>query len=451
MSAADPEVFDRLEHERVYARGRADDAAVAAEAATVGEVEVASEDVGDRSSGFGGDERACGVVPDFFYVVFACGKAEVGIGLSSGDDGILGLAVEAGGFAGAADMLEDAVGVADVGMFFFNGSADADGLIGVVVEASDADWGFAGVVEGALEGALASDAGVEAAVGVGEVEGCSEVAREVGAPECADGGLAAFDEAEADGVLLASEEALGAIDGVECPEAGRGGVALAFVDGAQDVALGGIGPCAADGLDGGCEVGGVGRVAEEAGIFFADEFEVAEALGKDAGDDGLRGEVGDGDGAFVVFGDGADLLERLLDLSADASGEGDGFRGGGEEAGIVVHGVILGESRRMCATGCDVCGDRESASGVHRSAARARAAIARHAKEGRSAGVVRTSRALGGMIVCKALVRASSRWRGRSMDDCRPYTVRAHARTPAPARAKTRRRPCTAVLARHSA
>ena len=61
------------------------------------------------------------MVPDAFYIGFFGWEAEVGVGLSSCDDGVFALGVEAYGFAHVSealilDPLEDAVGVGHVGV-----------------------------------------------------------------------------------------------------------------------------------------------------------------------------------------------------------------------------------------------------------------------------------------------------------------------------------------------
>lgn len=90
--------------------------------------------------------------------------------------------------------------------------------------------------------------------------------------------------------------------------------------------LGDIGPCAGvlQRVDCRGEMGRVGGVAEIVGGFFADESELAEGFAEDGGDDGLRGEVGEGDGGAVVLGDGAELVEARLNVFADDGGLRDG-------------------------------------------------------------------------------------------------------------------------------
>ena len=75
------------------------------------------------------------------------------------------------------------------------------------------------------------------------------------------------------------------------------------------------------------------QIAPEILVFFADEGDGAECGGEGVGDDGLSGEVTDGDGALVVLGDGSKFVEAGLDVAADGGGLSDGEACGGEEGG----------------------------------------------------------------------------------------------------------------------
>jgi hypothetical protein len=114
-------------------------------------------------------------------------------------------------------------------------------------------------------------------------------------------------------------------------------VAPADVDRRNERLFGTLGPDFLDGGESGGEERGI--FAEGVGLFFTDEDDLSELLGEDVGDDGLGGEVSDGDGALVVLGDGLDLLEIFLHDAADEGGLGDGVAGGGE---------VLGEGHVGC-------------------------------------------------------------------------------------------------------
>ena len=155
---------------------------------------------------------------------------------------------------------------------------------------------------------------------------------EVGAAEDAEFDGAVADEGEGNAVLLAAQETLGAVDGVEGPAAlaGRegGGVGVAEIDGGDEVVGGGFGPRAAlvERGEAGFEVGLVFGLLEERAGFFGDQAAPHDAgLSEGAGDDGLGGEVADGDGGGVVLGHGPEGVEGALDVAADG---GRGLDGG---------------------------------------------------------------------------------------------------------------------------
>ncbi len=119
--------------------------------------------------------------------------------------------------------------------------------------------------EGAAGGATAGDGGEEdAAVRGARVpcvggEGGGVVDWEVRAAEDAELDGAVFDEREADGVLAAAEEAHGAVDGVEGPDAAVGAAgAVAGVDGLEHLVFG---------FEGAAEGGLGGFVGEADGLY----------------------------------------------------------------------------------------------------------------------------------------------------------------------------------------
>lgn len=345
---------DRADDPGVQARGGADDAAVGIEPAAFGEIERPAQDVGRWGAALGGDQRPGGVVPDPLDVAGLGGHAEVGVGLAAGDDGVLALAVEADGLADRLAVLggevgEDAVGGAGVGVGLLDRGGDADLLALVVVEAGDAD-GALGVALFSGQGLvdpLAVDGVVDRAVAVGLVERVGHVAGQVGAGHGGDDGRAGLDIGEGDGVLLAAEEALGAVDGVEGPEARGAALAGAEVDRVEHGPGGGVGPAGPNGGEGGVEVGGMGGVAQKVRGLLGDQIDPAQALGQHAGDDRLAGEVGHGHRAVVVLGDGPDGLERGLDLAADERGLENGPACGLDHAGVINHTTRIGGDRAI--------------------------------------------------------------------------------------------------------
>src|SRR5690606_4368325 len=103
------QVADRSDEARLD-RGRgADDPAVLREPFALPEIERGAGDVGHDAARLARDDRAGGVVPDLLDVALLRGHAEVGVGLAPRDDGVLRLAVELRGRAGAARVPEDLV------------------------------------------------------------------------------------------------------------------------------------------------------------------------------------------------------------------------------------------------------------------------------------------------------------------------------------------------------
>ena len=107
-----------------------DDAAVFGERAAVGEIERFAVEVGDSATGFFDDDRAGGLVPDFFAVVGARRgeEAEHDVAAAGGEDGVLGLAVHADGCFSCAELGCELADFVDVGVGFFYGAKDAGGV-----------------------------------------------------------------------------------------------------------------------------------------------------------------------------------------------------------------------------------------------------------------------------------------------------------------------------------
>ena len=188
-----------------------------------------------------------------------------------------------------------------------------------------------GVFEAALHRTGTGDPdedGAPGAVGIGTV------AREVGAAQKAHDGHAVDHQAQGHGVLVEAEEALGAVDGVEDPEGALSPARVgAAVDGGEDLGLADLGEHAAHGLD---HLGAhVVVLAQGSCIFLADQGDLREGLGQQVADDGLRGEVGDGDGTLVALLQAAAGDEGGLDGTTDVAGGDDGLDGVGAVCGEV--------------------------------------------------------------------------------------------------------------------
>ena len=105
---------DGADDQPVNARRRADHAPVLLQPATMAEVELIAMDVCHCRTCLGGDHRSGGVVPDAFNIPLLRWKAQVCVGLSPRNHGILGLAVQTHQVAGLSDVLENAISVVHV-------------------------------------------------------------------------------------------------------------------------------------------------------------------------------------------------------------------------------------------------------------------------------------------------------------------------------------------------
>ena len=115
--------------------------------------------------------------------------------------------------------------------------------------------------------------------------------------------------------MHATEEAFGAVDRVDDPEAGeRGGLALALIDPGRRLLAGGAGR---KGCTWAVTPARISRVLEEAGAGFFPDQEIGGKAGADGlGDVSLDGVIGDGDRRAIRFGLGEDV--GILDGAGDA-------------------------------------------------------------------------------------------------------------------------------------
>ncbi|CRK13809.1 hypothetical protein BN1723_002033 [Verticillium longisporum] len=233
------------EHLGVHGGRGGHDALVLGEGAADGEVEPLAGNVGDVAAGLAHNEVAGGVVPDLLLVGGADGQAQVNVAGAAGDAAVLALAVHADAGAGDAEALGDLGLVAVGAVAGLDALAEGGGgHVGQGPHGDGAGVGGGGEGEGAVAqgeggGALALDGGEEHAAalvvgGVGAHVGRQRrgvVDGQVRAAEDADLDVAVDHEAEAHGVLAAAQEALGAVDGVNGPDAALGAaLAVAGVD-----------------------------------------------------------------------------------------------------------------------------------------------------------------------------------------------------------------------------
>jgi len=131
--------------------------------------------------------------------------------------------------------------------------------------------------------------------------GCASLHPEVRAAEESDFNSAVDDQRERDGVLLAPQEAFGAVDRIEGPKP-RGEVLLAApIDPVAGLFAAGFDAHRPQLVQHTFEEGAILLAAQGSRFFLADDRIAREGVADEAADGGLAGEVGDGDGAAILF------------------------------------------------------------------------------------------------------------------------------------------------------
>lgn len=340
-----------LEHLSVVRRGGRDNALVLRQRPAEAEVEPLAGNIGNLAAGLAHDEVTSGVVPDLLDVGLAGGQAQVDIAGTAGDGGVLGLGVHAHAGAGDAELGGDLGGLALRAVAGLDALAKlglghlGDGLHGdllALLERARAKGPARGALalHGREDDAAALVGGVGADVDSqrgGVVDG------QVGAAQDADLDVAVDHQAQAHGVLATTQEALGAVDGVDGPYAALGtALGVALVEKVEH-GVGVLDGTAEDVLGGGVvELGGADEVpddllevvvgAELVSILLADDLVVGEVGLEGADDEDLGAKVANGDGGLVILVDGA-----LGALVEDTLGED-----GGALHGQLGHLELLG-------------------------------------------------------------------------------------------------------------
>src|SRR4051812_34279495 len=106
-----------------------EDAAIFGKCSAVREIERFAIKIGDAAAGFFDDDRARGLIPDFFSVVGTRRReeAEHDVAAARCEDGVLGLAIHADGLFSCAELGCELANFVDVGVGFFYGAEDAGG------------------------------------------------------------------------------------------------------------------------------------------------------------------------------------------------------------------------------------------------------------------------------------------------------------------------------------
>lgn len=340
-----------LQNAVVNTRGRRHDALVVGQGPTDAEIEPLAVNVGDLTARLPHDQIPGGVIPDLLLVGGLDGQTQVNVAGAARDGAVLGLAVHAdAGLRDAQLPRDDGLVVvsrvsgldrlakgsagevrhgphADVAALGGQATRGEGTAVGALVlhgreeHAPGAPPGAIGLAGGGLAGGglVGPDVGGEA----GRV-----VDGKVGTGQDADAHLAVHQEAQADGVLAAAEEALCAVDGVDGPDAARGAAgAAAEVDQVEHEARVPDGP--AERLLGRLVVemrvpdevpDGVAQarvLPQPRGLLLSDDGVPGEVVPESGNDERLGAEVAHGDGGLVVL-----VHRSLVDLVVeDALGE----------------------------------------------------------------------------------------------------------------------------------
>ncbi len=132
---------------------------------------------------------------------------------------------------------------------------------------------------------------------VGGVSSCSQV----GAAEEGDFNLSLDDQRERDGILFLPQEAFRAVDGVECPEPRGEFLFAAAIDPVAGLFAGGFDADRPQLFEHAIEEGAVFFAAKGSRFFLADDRIARKGVTDQPTNGRLAGEVGDGDGAAILF------------------------------------------------------------------------------------------------------------------------------------------------------
>ena len=102
---------DSVDDSLVRTGNGADDSSVSFQTTPMGKVEFVSVDVRDDGSGFDGDKRTCGMIPNSLDVSRSSGQAEIGVRCSGSNHCIFCLTVESYRFMSGEDLDDARTGV----------------------------------------------------------------------------------------------------------------------------------------------------------------------------------------------------------------------------------------------------------------------------------------------------------------------------------------------------
>ncbi len=302
---------------------RNDDASIGAQRAPEREVEIAPVNVADATPRLADHRHTRGVIPDLLLVPLLRRKPEIDRGIAPRDGGVLALTVDAERRQPDAEAFGDARRVVLGRVGRFDGFAEA--RLRGIVDPGDRNRCLRAAVQGPDPGAAPLFGDEEtAAASIGPVG----IHRQVRAPEHAEHHFALDDQRQRDGILLAPQKALGAVDRIEGPVAtGRAAAVVAGVDQVEH-RIGTDARCdLGDGFDDACEQRGIPGLAQLAGVLFANEPQRREGAAERPRHDGLRAEIRDRDRRLVLLRDRLVRYQIRLDGTAQAAGLLDGRDG----------------------------------------------------------------------------------------------------------------------------
>lgn len=313
--------------------GSSNDTLVDSQGPALAEIQAVAVDVSHLATSLANNQITSSVIPDLLLVVLLDGETQVDVTGTTGNGAVLGLRVQSHAGGGDTKKLSNGgvialSGVSSLNAFTEDGVGDlGDGTHGDGLAGSKSTTG-----QRTAGGTLTEDSGEQDTVsssrgllGTGAgINGGGIIDGEVRSTNSTDLDVTVNHQTETHGVLAATEEALGAVDGIEGPDTALGTTgAVAVVNDVQHALLTGeratqdiiaLRIIQLDVLDQAPDLSAeVLVLTQGAGLLLGDDLVVGEVLADGGDDQGLSAEVANGDGGLVILGDCAlGLLEEDL-------------------------------------------------------------------------------------------------------------------------------------------